>query len=132
MSFLPSSGLQPNDTSMPASAYLDFVAGVAIFDMNGLPQEYLTAIDDVDMGWVQTVFQVLGLQQLLTASLRLEGFGHATMCNADYCTVVVQQSEHYIALLVHQKDEVILQSLIGWVHTCNLDDLKQNPRFRRG
>ncbi len=132
MSSLSHAGPQPTFVALPAIAYLDAVVGAAVFDLNGLPSEYLTTAEESDITWVQTIFQALGLQYLLTSSLQLEGFNHATMCGEDYCAVVVRQRTHYIALLVHLKDTTALNTLIQWVQTCTLAELKQTPRFRKG
>jgi hypothetical protein len=131
MDFLPQPGLRSIAGALPNPADLDTVVGVAIFDLNGLPKEYLIAMDEVNIDWVQTVFQALGLQHLLTTALNLGDFRHATLRDEAHCTVVVQRPAHYIALLVNQKDAIALNALIAWVHTCDLTQLKRNPRFRR-
>ena len=132
MSSLPDLGSQLSAARLPATAYLEFVAGAAVFDLNGLPNEYLTTADLADMSWVQTIFQALGLQHLLTTSLQLDQFNHATMWGPDYCAVVVKQHSQYIALLIHLQDIAAINALIEWSTTCSLADLKNSPRFRKG
>ncbi|MBD2019954.1 hypothetical protein H6F43_07100, partial [Leptolyngbya sp. FACHB-36] len=89
----------PSDLSM---SYPDRVVGAAVFDLNGLPKEYFTTSDSTGMGWVQTIFQALGLRSLLMSSLQLEGFHHATIHGEEYSAIVVKQRAHYTALLVRQ------------------------------
>ena len=110
--------------------YPDYIVGAAIFDLNGLPKDYFTTADNHSMSWVQTIFQALGLRSLLMSSLQLEGFHHATIYGTEYCAVVVKQKNHYTALLVKQKDDIVNEAFIQWVQTFQLNDLKQNPRFQ--
>lgn len=129
MPSLTETRLQPSSMKSPVS-YADYVAGAAVFDLNGLPKEYYTTPASGDMGWVQTIFQALGLRSLLMSSLQLEGFHHATIYASDYCAVVVKQRAYYIALLVQQQDDLINEAFIQWVQNLELGDLKRNPRFQ--
>lgn len=121
--------LQPSSMNPPVS-YADYIIGAAIFDLNGLPKEYYTTSESSNMSWVQTIFQALGLRSLLMSSLQLEGFRHSIIHGSEYCAVVVKQKAHYTALLVQQRDDLISDGFIQWVHSFELSDLKQNPRFR--
>lgn len=118
--------------SIPIKTYEHFIVGAAIFDHSGLPKEYFTTDENTDIGWVQTVFQALGLQSLLMSSLRLEGFDHAIAQGKGYFALVVRQRNHYLALLVQQTTLPDgLYSLIQWARTLEAGALKTNPRFRR-
>ncbi|MBF2025976.1 MAG: hypothetical protein IGS48_04305, partial [Oscillatoriales cyanobacterium C42_A2020_001] len=68
-------------------SYMNDVIGAAIFDLNGLPKEYFTTSDNSNMGWVQTIFQALGLRSLLISSLQLEGFHYATIQGLEHCAI---------------------------------------------
>jgi hypothetical protein len=110
--------------------YSDSVIGAAIFDLSGLPKEYFTTADSGDIGWVQTIFQALGLQSLLVSSLQLEGFHHAVIHGAGYCAIVVRQRARYTALLVRQADfKELSSSFIYWMQDLEPTILRANPRF---
>ncbi|XGW00216.1 MAG: hypothetical protein ACAF41_14920 [Leptolyngbya sp. BL-A-14] len=109
-------------------SYSDYVAGAAVFDLNGLPKEYFTTPESDNMSWVQTIFQALGLRSLLMSSLQVEGFHHATILGTDYAAVVVKQKATYVALLV-QPDAAIDAAFIEWVQAFEPNELKTNPRF---
>jgi hypothetical protein len=125
MSLPPMSpGTSPSDT------YADSVIGAAIFDPSGLPKEYFTTPESGDIGWVQTIFQALGLRSLLMSSLRLEGFSHAIIHGSGYFAIVVKQKANYIALLVRQNDlRGVSQSFVRWVHDFEPSTLRNDPRF---
>jgi hypothetical protein len=110
-------------------SYSDCIIGAAIFDLSGLPKEYLTTLESADIGWVQTSFQALGLQSLLTSSLRLEGFHHALIHSADYCTVVVKQKSRYMALLTRPSALRNPEPFIQWVQELEPAALRSHPRF---
>lgn len=118
---------QPQNSGMN---YINDVIGAAIFDLNGLPKEYYTTSDNSSMSWVQTIFQALGLRSLLTSSLRLENFHHATLQGTDYCAVIVKQRTHYTALLLKQKADAISLEVIDWAQSFEAEALRQNPRFK--
>lgn len=131
MPVLSHTGLQIPSCSLKLSmSYADAVVGAAVFDLNGLPKEYFTTAQTIDMTWVQTIFQALGLRSLLMSSLQLEGFRHATIYGSEYCAVVVKQKAHYTALLIHKQDDLISDAFIQWVQNFQLSELKQNPRFQ--
>ncbi|MGA7937486.1 MAG: hypothetical protein WCA35_28305 [Kovacikia sp.] len=117
----------PTESSM---FYPNYIMGVAIFDLNGLPKEYFITSESSNMSWVQTIFQALGLRSLLISSLQLEGFHHATIRGTEYCAVVVKQKAHYTALLLNQRDDVIDDAFIRWLQNFQPHELKQDPRFR--
>jgi hypothetical protein len=122
---------QPTSPSASLSeTYADSVIGAAIFDPSGLPKEYFTTPENTDIGWVQTIFQALGLRSLLAASLRLDGFSHAIIHGTGYFAIVVKQKANYIALLVHQNDlRGVSQSFVRWVHDFEPSTLRNHPRF---
>jgi hypothetical protein len=121
--------LVPHGTDMNQVAY-STVIGVAVFDLSGLPHEYLTTSDSPDISWVQTIFQALGLRSLLMASLQLDGFTSATICGDRYCAFVVRQKFYYIAFLVHSEDNHLDPQMREWMRSCDLDSLKLHPRFQ--
>lgn len=111
-------------------AYVNDIIGAAIFDLNGLPKEYFTTSDTGSMSWVQTIFQALGLRSLLTSSLRLENFHHATIHGIDCSAIVVKQRTYYVALLMKQKNEEVSADIVSWAQSFELEQLRVNPRFR--
>jgi hypothetical protein len=115
----------PKDLSV---SYSDSVIGAAIFDLSGLPKEYFTTIESNDVGWVQTIFQALGLQSLLISSLRLEGFRHAIVHGLEYRAIVVRQRSRYTALLIRQ-GTIISDSFIQWSQDFEPSTLRAHPRF---
>lgn len=121
---------ESHDLSKP-DLYLASVVGAAVFDLSGLPREYLVT-DEVDnVSWVQTVFQALGLRSLLMSSLQLDGFHYASTCSEKYRAIVVKQKDQYIALLLKpERFEQITEELIDWARTFNSDELKLYPQFR--
>ncbi len=110
-------------------AYLNQIVGAAIFDLSGLPKEYFTAGERTNMGWVQTIFQALGLRSLLMSSLQLEGFRHATIQGEEYCAVIIKQRTQYLALLVSY-GEGISEAFIQWAQNLQPGELRTNPHFR--
>lgn len=113
------------------SSYIDQILGVAIFDPNGLPKEYLATADNYDMGWVQTTFQALGLRLLLMSSLQLEGFNHAVIHGDGYNALIVRQSTGYLALLIREPEpNWMIADFVRWAQGLNPLSLRQDPHFR--
>jgi hypothetical protein len=111
-------------------SYSDSIIGAAVFDLSGLPKEYFSTAESSDVGWVQTIFQALGLQSLLISSLQLEGFRHAIVHGSDYRAIVVRQRNRYTALLVRQADHAIVSSdFIQWSLEFEPKTLRTHPRF---
>ncbi|MDJ1183475.1 hypothetical protein [Roseofilum casamattae] len=121
----------PSSTLSAIETYLESVVGAAVFDLSGLPREYLIT-DEVDnVGWVQTVFQALGLRSLLMSSLQLDTFHYASTCADGYRAIVIKQKEQYIALLLKPENfYCVTQDLIAWAQSFNPDELKLYPQFR--
>ena len=113
-------------------SYLDRVLGAAIFDLSGLPKDYYISTESADISWVQTIFQALGLQSLLTSSFQLEGFRHAVIHGVHCHAIIVRQSNCYVALLVKQTDGLISEDLAHWANGFDPDDLADDPRFNSG
>jgi len=112
------------------SSYMDMILGAAIFDLNGLPREYVIANEVKNMSWVQTIFQALGLRSLLMSSLRLEGFHHVTIYSKDHCALVVKQKTQYTALLINQTQSTpVSKAFIEWAQNFQPEQLKLNPLF---
>ena len=93
---------QPASSLSTQEAMLENIVGVAIFDFNGLPQEYFITADNESTSWVQLVFQALGLKSLLMSSLQLEGFSHISIELDQQTAIVVRTKEEYVALLMGQ------------------------------
>jgi hypothetical protein len=111
-------------------SYSDSVIGAAIFDLSGLPKEYFTTSDSSDVVWVQTIFQALGLQSLLTSSLRLEGFRHAIVHGKDHRAIVVRQKNRYTALLLQRSEaDITSEGFLKWAIEFDPSALRSNPRF---
>ena len=134
----PDSSVFPSKSAMlsdpnsetSGSSYLDSIVGAAIFDLSGLPREYLITNDIDNMSWVQTIFQALGLRSLLTSSLQLEGFHHVAIYTRDYCSLVVKQKNQYTALLIsHAQSQPIAPDFIEWARHFEPSQLKSNPQF---
>ncbi|MGK7900490.1 MAG: hypothetical protein AB4352_03570 [Hormoscilla sp.] len=112
------------------NSYMDMILGAAIFDLNGLPREYLITNEVKNMSWVQTIFQALGLRSLLMSSLRLEGFHHVTIYSKDHCALVVKQKTQYTALLINQTQSTpVSKAFIEWAQNFQPEQLKLNPLF---
>jgi hypothetical protein len=108
-------------------SYSDSVVGAAVFDLSGLPKEYFASTNNADVSWVQTIFQVLGLQSLLVSSLQLEGFRHVTVYGKDYRAIVVKQKFRYTALLLRQSNESFSEPFIRWAQSFEPGTLKFSP-----
>ncbi|MGB3136993.1 MAG: hypothetical protein WBG38_15410 [Nodosilinea sp.] len=109
------------------------IIGVAIFDFNGLPQEYFITIDHDSTGWVQLVFQALGLKSLLMSSLKLYGFSHICIELEQQTAVVVRTKETYVALLLRQPLSFTTAKggdrFSQWVRQFECRLLRQHERF---
>lgn len=110
-------------------SYFESVIGAATFDLSGLPKEYFTTGENRDVSWVQTIFQALGLQSLLTSSLRLEGFRYVVVHGKDYQAIVIKQKTYYTAILVQRTQEVVSEAFIQWAQAFEPRDLSADPRF---
>lgn len=111
-------------------SYVDTIAGAALFDLSGLPQEYFVTSESSDLAWVQTVFQAVGLQSLLVSSLQLQGFRHTIVYGAECCIVIVRQKAGYVALLLQPTyPGHISEAFLKWSQDLELSVLRSNPRF---
>lgn len=110
------------------------ILGIAIFDINGLPREYFVTEENPSTGWVQIVFQALGLRSLLASSLELEGFYEITIRLAETTAIVVRRRQDYIALQF--KGHLALQNptdrdrLTHLINALDADKLRQHPHFK--
>lgn len=120
----------PASNQYSGSSYMDMILGAAIFDLNGLPREYMITNEVKNMSWVQTIFQALGLRSLLMSSLRLDGFRHVTIHSKDHCALVVKQKTQYTALLInHNQSTPLTNAFIEWAQNFQPEQLKLNPLF---
>lgn len=122
----------PFTNNLENSAMIDIndVVGAAIFDLNGLPKEYFTTSENHSIGWLQTLFQTLGLRSLLASSLQLESFHYAIIEGSGYWAIIVKQRHNYSALLLRQSQEEIPVEVIDWAQTFEPEVLRGNPRFQ--
>ncbi len=110
-------------------SYSDQIVGAAIFDLSGLPKEYFVPADSTDISWVQTIFQALGLQALLTSAFQLEDFRHAIVHGAHFHAIIVRQSECHVALLIHHNEAMLSEAVIEWAIDFDPSTLTGDPRF---
>ena len=115
-------------TDSDLKQYAEEVVGAAVFDLNGLPEAYFISIESSDIIWVQTVFQVLGLQSLLLASFKLDDFQHTIIRGQETCVIIVKQCDRYIALLL-QSQPVFSSALLRWAQQFDPAVLEADPRF---
>jgi hypothetical protein len=117
-----------SDTKKSAQEYAKQIVGAAMFDLSGLPEEYFISTESSDVIWVQTVFQVLGLQALLSASFKLNDFQHATIRGQGYQAIIVKQCSCYTALLLQNQLD-FSPELIQWAQAFEPALLKIDSRF---
>ena len=118
----------PFASNSDAELYAKQVMGAALFDLSGLPEAYFISTGSGDISWVQTVFQVLGLQSLLLASFKLDDFQHTVIRGEADSVVIVKQSDRYMALLL--KSQLNLSpAFIQWAQQVEPTFLKKDPRF---
>jgi hypothetical protein len=111
-------------------SYFDRILGAAIFDLSGLPKDYYISIESADISWVQTIFQALGLQGLLTTSFQIDGFRHAVIHGAHCHAVIVRQASCYVAILMQQNDTLAsAEDLAQWASDFDPTTLASDPRF---
>ena len=110
------------------------VLGVAIFDVNGLPREYFITEENPSTGWVQIVFQALGLRSLLASSLELEGFQRIAIRLEETTIMVVRRRHDYIALQI--KGMLVLDQkadsdrFMGMINALDPAKLKEHDHFK--
>ncbi len=123
----------PSVPPFPRGLALDNLLGVALFDVNGLPREYFVTQENRSTGWVQIVFQALGLRSLLASSLKLEGFQQIAVHLNASTAVVLRRRHDYIALLLKAPAAVTFQDdltpLNQWVNTLEADFFQDHPYF---
>ena len=124
---------QPASSLSTQEAMLENIVGVAIFDFNGLPQEYFITADNESTSWVQLVFQALGLKSLLMSSLQLEGFSHISIELDQQTAIVVRTKEEYVALLMGQSLTFATAQesdrFSHWVRQFERQLLREHSRF---
>jgi hypothetical protein len=110
-------------------AYVDFIIGAATFDLSGLPKEYFVTAESNDVGWVQTIFQGLGLQALLTSCLQLGGSQHTVIHSKEYRAIVIKQRVRYVAFLLCYTNAGISEEFIRWAQNFEPSQLRSHERF---
>lgn len=128
--------MQLCETPSAGNAYYERIAGAVLFDSNGLPQEYFTALQSQDISWEQAVFQVLGLRWLLMSSLQLEGFNYAKVSCNRYLAFVLRRRDYYMALLFRKPLDSALTDadsppeFVNWLRGFEVQTLRTDPRFQ--
>jgi hypothetical protein len=112
-----------------AVSYVDFVIGAATFDLSGLPKEYFVTVEGNDISWIQTIFQGLGLQALLTSCLELGVGQHTVIHSKEYRAVVVKQRVRYVAFLLCYTNAGISEEFVRWAQNFEPTQLRTHDRF---
>ncbi len=119
--------------SLPPGILLEHILGVALFDVNGLPKAYFTTAAHPSTGWVQMVFQALGLRSLVASSLKLEGFHYTLIALSGSTAVVIRRRQDYVALLLTTPVAHQFQDdpgpLTQWVNALPPDFFEKHPHF---
>jgi hypothetical protein len=110
-------------------SYSEHILGAAIFDLTGLPKDYYISTEIADISWVQTIFQVLGLQTLLSSAFQLDDFRYAVVHGAHFHALIIGKPSCYVALLIRQSEMVMSEALVGWAIDFDPAVLAQDPRF---
>jgi hypothetical protein len=128
-----SQSVQPDQKlKQNVQAYADTILGLATFDLNGLPKEYYVTDQQGDIGWMQAIFQGLGLQALLASTLNLEEFEQLIIHTDGYRAVLVRQPTEFLAVLIpgsHAYDEQISDEWLQWLKGVNVAALTETERF---
>ncbi|MEO0539791.1 MAG: hypothetical protein AAFZ80_02880 [Cyanobacteria bacterium P01_A01_bin.105] len=110
------------------------IIGMAIFDLNGLPQEYFITPSNRDTAWVQLVFQSLGLQALAADALGLGDLRHTVVQTREGDAVVIRTPERFLALFVKRSRPQAMPRLepdwVEWVCQFEANELRSHPHFR--
>lgn len=108
-----------------ANSYSNPVMGVAVFELDGSPKEYLTVGEKhCTISGVNVTFQALKLLPILSSFLHLTEFDHTIIRGAEYCTVLVKRQDCYLALLIRQTDpKLITDTFIQWVKGFQINQL---------
>jgi hypothetical protein len=110
-------------------SYVDFVIGAATFDLSGLPKEYFVTVEGNDISWIQTIFQGLGLQALLTSCLHLGVGQHTVIHSKEYRAIVVKQRVRYVAFLLCYTNAGISEEFVRWAQNFEPTQLRTHDRF---
>jgi hypothetical protein len=110
-------------------SYSDQLLGAAIFDQSGLPKKYYISVETADISWVQTIFQALGIQNLLNVSFQLEEFRYSLIHGTYFHAIIVWQKSRYLALLIQQNEGMISEDMIAWATEFDVAQLASDPRF---
>lgn len=110
----------------------DFTLAVALFDSNGLPQNYQSEVaknhQDICLGeWVQGVFQTIGLQSLLNISLKLEGPRYFVISTKPGFTVIIRKPACYLAILFSHELPLQPADLIPWMYDYDFSASVRHP-----
>ncbi|MEA5462174.1 hypothetical protein [Leptothoe sp. PORK10 BA2] len=113
---------------------IDQILGLAVFDPMGLPRDYFITSQHPDTEWVQLVFQSLGLQQLVAATMDLPELEHALIRTKIGNIIVVFCQKRYIALLVKralpQERPQIDGDLVDWICDFEATVVRTHTNFR--
>ncbi|MEO1591828.1 MAG: hypothetical protein AAFU71_11120 [Cyanobacteria bacterium J06632_22] len=120
-----------------AGAYdydVNVIMGIAVFNLDGLPQEYFITPDNRDTAWVQMVFQSLGLQALTAEALGAQSLKYTIVQTRDGDAVIIRTVERFLALFVKRSRPQMIPSVepewIDWVCQFEAKALRSHPHFR--
>jgi predicted regulator of Ras-like GTPase activity (Roadblock/LC7/MglB family) len=116
----------------PSSSHAATILGLATFDLNGLPKEYYITEQQGDIGWMQAIFQGLGLQTLLAAKLKLDQFEQLVIHTDHYQAVLVRQPSQFLAVLIPHSEaqgNAVSEDWLNWLRTLDSSTFQQEGRF---
>ncbi|MBX2866260.1 MAG: hypothetical protein KTR27_22145 [Leptolyngbyaceae cyanobacterium MAG.088] len=113
---------------------VDQILGLAVFDPVGLPRDYFITLQHENTEWIQLVFQLLGLQQLMVSTMTLPRLGHAMMRTKVGNIVVICVDQGYIALLIKralpQERPHVTSAWVDWICEFEANVVRSHPGFR--
>lgn len=113
---------------------IEQILGLAVFDSTGLPRDYFITAQHDDMEWIQLVFQLLGLQQLIASTMELPEANHAVIRTKVGNIVVICCAQGFIALLIKrvlpQEYPQIDKAWFEWACEFEAQVVRNHPNFR--
>lgn len=130
---------EPSHKSIHRSAYdydVNAILGVAVFSLDGLPQEYFITPEKRDTAWTQLILQSLGLQELTAEALGLQSFKHeyTIVQTREGDAVIVRTAECFLALFMKRSRPQPIPRVetewVDWVCQFEATSLRSHPHFR--
>ncbi|MEM1242419.1 MAG: hypothetical protein AAGI45_21520 [Cyanobacteria bacterium P01_H01_bin.26] len=113
---------------------IEQILGLAVFDPMGLPCDYFITTHHTDTEWIQSAFQLLGLQQLIASTMELPVLEHAVIRTKTGNIAIVCCDRKYIALLIKralpQELPDIDSAWIAWACHFEATVVRNHPNFR--